>query len=208
MSRRGPIAPRWVVATGNRGKLVEIRALLQGSGLELVAQSDLGIGGAEETATTFVENALSKARHAAAASGLPAIAEDSGLIVDALGGAPGIRSARYAGEDADDVRNVEKLLGALHDVPAAARTARFRCAAVALTAPDDAAPLIAEGIWEGRIAERRAGRGGFGYDPVFVDPLLGVTGAELAPEAKNEISHRAQAFRRLARALRGLQGAG
>jgi XTP/dITP diphosphohydrolase len=199
---------RWVVATGNRGKLVEIRALLRGTGLELVAQSELGIDAAEETGTTFVENALLKARHAAAASGLPAIAEDSGLVVDALGGAPGIHSARYAGEEADDLRNVDKLLAALRGVPTAGRSARFRCVAVAMKDAQDPAPLIAEGVWEGRIAARAAGSGGFGYDPVFVDPLLGVTGAELTPDAKNEISHRAQAFRHLARALRALQGAG
>jgi XTP/dITP diphosphohydrolase len=202
------LARRWVVATGNRGKLIEIRALLQGAGLELVPQDELGVGSAAETATTFVENALLKARHAAAATGLPAIAEDSGLIVDALGGAPGIRSARYAGDKAGDVHNVEKLLDALRGVPAARRTARFHCVAVALIRPDDGAPLLAEGVWEGRIAERPAGGGGFGYDPVFVDPLLGLTGAELTREAKNEVSHRAQAFRRLAAVMRTLQGAG
>jgi XTP/dITP diphosphohydrolase len=195
-------AERWVVATANAGKLEEIRVLLQGSGLELVPQSRLGIPPAEETAATFVENALLKARHAARAAGLAAIADDSGLVVDALQGGPGIRSARYAGKDSDDARNVEKLLAALSGVPESARTARFYCVVVALSAPDDPAPLIAEGSWAGHIAKRPAGRGGFGYDPVFVDPLLGVTAAELPAMVKNEVSHRAVALRRLARRLR------
>lgn len=199
---------RWVVATGNRGKLVEIRALLEECGLELVAQDELGIAPAPETATTFIENALAKARHAALASGLPAIADDSGLVVDALGGAPGIRSARYAGEGAADRANVDKLLDALRGVPPAERGARFHCVAVALTQPDDPAPLVAEGVWTGRIAEHPAGSAGFGYDPVFIDPLLGVTAAELDPEVKNEVSHRALAMRRLGRALLKRQGAG
>ncbi|HEU4619076.1 MAG TPA: RdgB/HAM1 family non-canonical purine NTP pyrophosphatase [Gammaproteobacteria bacterium] len=193
---------RWVVATGNRGKLAEIRALLEGTGLELVAQHELGIRPAEETAATFVENALQKARHAAREAGLPAIADDSGLIVDALDGAPGIRSARFAGEPGDDARNLDKVLAALRGVPEPERTARFYCVVVALADPADPTPLIAEGVWAGRIAERPAGAGGFGYDPIFIDPLLGVTAAELPKSVKNEVSHRAVAMRRLAAAIR------
>jgi XTP/dITP diphosphohydrolase len=197
----GP-ARRWVIATGNAGKLAELRVLLEGAGLELIPQHELGVRPAEEAATTFVENALRKARHAALGTGLGAIADDSGLLVDALGGAPGIRSARYAGDDADAARNVEKLLEALRGAPPSERTARFYCVVVALADPDDPAPLIAEGSWSGRIAEHPAGRNGFGYDPVFVDPLLGVTAAELPARVKNEVSHRAMAMRRLARAFR------
>jgi XTP/dITP diphosphohydrolase len=192
---------RWVVATGNPGKLAEIRRLLESLGLELVAQGALGIAAPAEPASTFLENALIKARHAARESGLPAIADDSGLVVDALEGAPGVRSARFAGSGASDEANIDKLLGALRGVPAGRRTARFHCVVAALLEPEDPVPLIAEGSWEGRIAEHRAGSGGFGYDPVFVDPLLGATAAELPPAVKNEVSHRAQAFRALARAL-------
>lgn len=193
---------RWIVATGNAGKLAEIRALLEGSGLELVAQDELGIEPAEETGATFVENALIKARHAARSAALPAIAEDSGLVVPALGGAPGIRSARFAGLAADDGRNVAKLLESLAGFRGAARAARFHCVAVALREPGDPSPLVAEGTWRGRIAARPAGRGGFGYDPVFVDTVLGCTAAQLPAAVKNEISHRAAAFRVLARRLR------
>jgi XTP/dITP diphosphohydrolase len=196
---------RWVVATGNAGKLAEIRALLAGTGLELVAQGELGIEAAEEPAATFVENALIKARHAASRCGLPAIADDSGLAVDALHGAPGIRSARYAGPDATDRRNLDKLLAALEGKPASERWASFHCVAVALLDPDDPVPIVAHGRWRGRIAEDARGANGFGYDPIFVDPVLGRTGAELSPCAKNEISHRAMAFRALAASLRLLQ---
>ncbi|HEX5420725.1 MAG TPA: RdgB/HAM1 family non-canonical purine NTP pyrophosphatase [Gammaproteobacteria bacterium] len=193
---------RWVVATGNAGKLAEIRALLAGTGLELVAQGELGIEAAEEPGATFVENALIKARHAAGRSGLPAMADDSGLAVDALHGAPGIRSARYGGPGADDRRNLETLLAALEGKPPHERGASFHCVAVALLEPEDPIPMLAHGCWRGRIAAARAGANGFGYDPIFVDPLLGRTGAELSPAAKNEISHRAMAFRTLAALLR------
>jgi XTP/dITP diphosphohydrolase len=194
---------RWVVATGNAGKLAEIRALLADCRLELVTQTELGVTPADECAPTFVENALIKARHAAQRTGLPAIADDSGLAVDALDGLPGVRSARFAGPEADDRANVERLLAALGDVPAERRDARFHCVAVALEGPEDPAPRIATGTWAGRIALRPAGTGGFGYDPVFFVPDRGCTAAELAPEVKNAVSHRAMAFRRLAASLAG-----
>ncbi len=199
-----PYPRRWLVATGNAGKLAEIRALLEGCGLELRAQSELGIEPAAEPAATFVENALIKARHAARRSGLPAIADDSGLAVDALDGRPGILSARFAGPRAADAANVAKLLEALEGVPAPARTARFHCVVVALLEPDDPAPLVAEGRWAGAIAEQPRGSFGFGYDPVFLDPVLGRTAAELPAAVKNEVSHRAAALRRLAAELRAL----
>ena len=190
---------RIVVATGNPGKLAEIRAILDEFRVEVIAQGELGIGDVEETGLTFVENALLKARNAAAATGGPAIADDSGLEVDALGGVPGIRSARYAGEPADDGANIDKLLAALADEPD--RGAAFRCVMVFLRHAEDPAPVIAEGVWRGRILTARRGEGGFGYDPVFFDPELGRSAAELAPEEKNRISHRARALRELARRL-------
>lgn len=196
---------RWVLATGNRGKVAELDALLREGGIasfELVPQIELGVPAAPETAPTFVENALQKARHAALHTGLPAIADDSGLAVAALHGAPGIRSARFAGEHASDADNIAKLLAALADVPAGARTARFHCALVALEHPDDPAPLIAEGVWRGEIAVGPRGDNGFGYDPVFFDPALGKTAAELAPAEKNAVSHRGEALRKLVAGLR------
>lgn len=203
-------ARRWVLATGNRGKLAEFRALFRAAGLdlELVPQTDLGIGSAPEEGATFVENALAKARHAALASGLPAIADDSGLCVDALGGEPGVRSARYAGDAADDRANVSKLLDALRSVPERERNARFYCVLVALASPDDPAPLIASGEWRGRIATAPRGTGGFGYDPVFVDPATGLSAAELSPAAKNLASHRGRALGALALGLGGRRAAG
>ena len=188
-----------VVATGNRGKLAEIRAILEEFRVEVVSQGELGIGEVEETGLTFVENALLKARNAAAHAGRPAIADDSGLEVDALGGAPGIRSARYAGEPADDAANIERLLAALADMEE--RTAAFRCVMVFLRHAEDPAPVIAEGVWRGRILTGRRGEGGFGYDPVFLDPVLGRSAAELPPAEKNRVSHRARALRELARRL-------
>ncbi len=190
---------RIIVATGNRGKLAEIRAILDEFRVEVVAQGELGIGEVEETGLTFVENALLKARNAAAATGGPAIADDSGLEVDALGGAPGIRSARYAGEAADDDANIDRLLAALAD--AGDRSAAFRCVMVYLRHAEDPAPVIAEGVWPGRILTARRGGGGFGYDPVFFDPASGCSAAELEPGAKNRVSHRARALRELARRL-------
>lgn len=185
---------RVVIATGNRGKLAELLRLLAPLGLEPVAQSEFGLHGVDEDAPTFIENALAKAREAARVSGLPAIADDSGLEVEALGGAPGVHSARYAGAHGDDAANNRKLLEALAaraDVP---RRANFRCVAVYLRHPDDPAPLIGEGVWHGEIAAAPRGTGGFGYDPLFLLPDLGLTAAELDPGAKNRVSHRAQAL--------------
>ncbi len=195
-TRTGQDRRRVVLATGNRGKLRELQALL-GTAYELVPQSDLGVIDIEETGTTFTENALLKARHAAATTGLPAIADDSGLEVDALDGAPGVRSARYAGVAATDADNNAKLLRALDGLPAAARTARFRSVIVYVAAADDPEPLIAEGVWAGRILDAPRGAGGFGYDPLFFDGAAGGTGAELEPAAKNRVSHRGHAARQL-----------
>jgi len=191
------MSTRWVLASGNEGKRREIAALLAPLQLTLVTQRELGIAAADETAPSFVENALLKARAACLGSGLPALADDSGLLVDALGGAPGVRSARYAGERADDAANVRQLLAALEGVPAAARGARFVCVLVALRGAEDADPLIARGEWHGRIAAQARGGEGFGYDPVFEVPALGLTAAELAPARKNALSHRGQALAQL-----------
>ena len=188
---------RLVVASSNQGKLVEIREVLAGLHVELVAQGDIGIGDADETASTFIENALLKARHASRLSGLPALGDDSGICVDALGGAPGLYSARYAGAHGDAAANIAKLLAALRDVPDSARSANFYCVVVLLRHADDPAPLIAEGRWHGRILAAPRGSGGFGYDPVFFDPLLGRGAAELDAATKNRVSHRGQALAQL-----------
>jgi XTP/dITP diphosphohydrolase len=195
-----PADRRFVLATGNAGKAREIGALLAPAGVEIVSQALFELESAEETGATFVENALLKARHAAAGSGLPAIADDSGLVVDALGGAPGIHSARYAG-DAGDAANIRKLLEALEGVPAARRGARFVCVAVLLRHPADPLPLIFEGRWEGTIALVPRGAQGFGYDPVFIPLDDQRSAAELSPGEKNRVSHRGQAFARLLAAL-------
>ena len=171
--------------------------MLADSPVELVAQDELGIGDAEETGATFVENAILKARHAARISGLPALGDDSGLCVDALAGAPGLLSARYAGEHGNSAANIAKLLDALKDVQEAARSAHFFCIIVLLRHPDDPAPLIAEGRWQGRILEAPRGHGGFGYDPIFFDPSRNASAAELEATMKNRISHRGQALARL-----------
>jgi XTP/dITP diphosphohydrolase len=192
---------RWVLASGNAGKLAELRTLLAAAGLELESQRELGVAEAEETGLTFVENALIKARNAAAATGLPAIADDSGLEVGALGGAPGVRSARYAGGAASDAENVALLLERMADVPSGRRSARFYCVVVALRHPADPTPLMAEGAWHGRIAAAPRGSGGFGYDPVFEVPELGRTAAELDRASKNRLSHRARALAALAERL-------
>lgn len=191
-----------VLASGNRGKVREIAALLADMGIEILPQSDFDVPEADETGLTFVENAILKARNAAAHTGLPAIADDSGLEVDALDGAPGVHSARYAGPNATDAVNNARLLSNLAGVPEAARTARFRCLAIFLRHQNDPAPILAEGVWEGRILEVPRGGSGFGYDPVFFVPALGCTSAELAPEEKNRLSHRGQAIRVLAARLR------
>ncbi len=189
-------AQQIVMATGNAGKLREIRELLSDQGVEIVAQSVLGVVPTEETGDTFVANALQKARNAAQQTGLAAIADDSGLVVDALDGWPGIRSARYAGVGATDQENIDKILAALQGVEN--RTAHFRCAAVFVRHAGDTQPLVAEGSWHGEISKTQQGSGGFGYDPVFFDTELMMTGAELTPAQKNSRSHRGQAIRRLA----------
>ena len=188
-----------VLATGNPGKLQEIKALFADLDTEVVAQADLQIESPEETGQTFVENALLKARHAADASGLPAVADDSGIAVDALGGRPGVYSARYAGINASDEQNLLQLLEDMVDIAEDDRGAGFHCAAV-LAFPEDAyEPVIAEGIWRGRILHQPVGEGGFGYDPVFLDEEKGKTGAQMSREEKNSLSHRGIAFRELRR---------
>jgi len=193
-----------VIASGNRGKLAEFADLLGDSGIDCVAQGELGVGDVDETGLSFVENALLKARHAARATGLPALADDSGLCVDALGGAPGLYSARYAGSHGDAVANIDKLLDALRDVPDERRGAHFHAAIVLLRHADDPQPLIAEGSWHGRILHARRGDGGFGYDPVFLDPQRGRSAAELDPSLKNRISHRGLALAALREKLASL----
>ena len=185
---------RIVVASGNAGKLAEFNRLLGDAGIEFVAQGELGVEDIPETGLTFVENALLKARHAARATGLPALADDSGLCVDALDGAPGLYSARYAGEPSDAARNIEKLLAALDGMPEAQRGAHFHCTLVLLRHADDPRPLIAQGEWHGRVLAARRGTGGFGYDPLFLDPDTGFTASQLEPATKNRISHRGKAL--------------
>lgn len=192
---------RVVLATGNAGKVREINQMLAGLDLEAVAQTEYGVPEIEETGLTFVENAILKARNAARHTGLPAIADDSGIEVDALNGAPGIHSARYAGVGAGDRANNDKLLAALATVPDAQRTARFQCLMVYLAHAADPTPIICQGTWEGRILRARRGANGFGYDPLFYVPTHDCTSAELPPEIKNQLSHRGQALRRLAHAL-------
>ena len=196
---------RLVLASGNPGKLAELRDLLAGSGIELVAQCGLGIPEAAETASTFVENALLKARHAARLSGLPALADDSGLCVAALGGAPGLHSARYAGEHGNAQANNAKLLAALREVPAPRRQAHFPCTIVLLRAADDPAPLLAEGRWHGTILPAPRGDQGFGYDPLFLPDGHSLSAAQLDPARKNRLSHRGQALAQL-RALLAAPG--
>lgn len=201
-------APRLVVATGNRGKLRELEALLGGLGLGCLAQSALGVVEAEETGATFVENAIIKARNAARQTGLPALADDSGLEVDALAGEPGVYSALYAGPGAGDSANNALLLERLAGVPPEARTARFVCVMVYLGHAGDPRPLIAEGLWEGRVALAPLGAGGFGYDPLFLPSGLEASAAELEPALKNTLSHRGQALRGLVDKLRARLAAG
>ncbi|MGI8489657.1 XTP/dITP diphosphatase [Pectobacterium sp. S5] len=191
-----------VLATGNPGKVRELASLLADFGLDIVAQTELGVDSAEETGLTFIENAILKARHAAQITGLPAIADDSGLAVDALGGAPGIYSARYAGVDASDQQNLDKLLLTLKDVPDEQRRASFHCVLVYLRHAEDPTPIVCHGCWQGVLTHEAAGSGGFGYDPIFFVPELGKTAAELTREEKNAQSHRGQALRLLLDALR------
>ena len=192
-----------VLASNNHGKVRELAELLADSHIRIVPQGELGIDEAEETGLSFVENAILKARHAAAASGLAAIADDSGLEVDALRGAPGIYSARYAGPGAGDEANLRKLLEAMDAVPDAERGARFQCVMVYLRHAADPTPLISQGTWEGRILRAPRGENGFGYDPVFLVPGEGCSAAELEPAVKNALSHRGQALLRLRRLLEG-----
>ncbi|WP_340611171.1 XTP/dITP diphosphatase [Xenorhabdus bharatensis] len=191
-----------VLATGNAGKVRELADLLAGFGLDIVAQTELGVDSADETGLTFIENAIIKARHAAAVTGLPAIADDSGLSVNALGGAPGIYSARYAGADASDQDNLEKLLEAMSDVPDDQRQAQFNCVLVYLRHAEDPTPLVFHGRWAGFITRKPAGNGGFGYDPVFFAPEFDCTAAELSREQKSAVSHRGQALKMLLEAMR------
>jgi len=186
---------RVVLASSNPGKLREFSDLLANKGLELLPQSSLGITPPPETGTTFLENALIKARNAARLSGLPAIADDSGIEVDALDGEPGVYSARYAGENASDHANLEKLLDALKGVSDSRRGARYRCVIVYVRDADDARPLIGEGTWEGSILDGRRGLGGFGYDPSFVPANEVRTAAEMSTTEKHAVSHRGQAMR-------------
>jgi XTP/dITP diphosphohydrolase len=192
---------RIVLASGNAGKVREFNQLLHGSGLEVLPQSGFAVEEIEETGLSFVENAILKARNAAAHTGLPAIADDSGLEVDALDGAPGIYSARYAGAGASDRQNLEKLLRDLEGVPDAQRNARFQCLMVYMRHARDPTPRIFQGTWEGRILHAPQGDKGFGYDPVFYVPDRQCSSAELAPEVKNSLSHRGQALRQLVAAL-------
>lgn len=196
---------RIVLATGNLGKVKEIQQILGDQPVEVVPQSHFAVPAAEETGLTFVENALIKARHAALHTGLPAIADDSGLEVDALNGAPGIYSSRFAGPDASDQQNLEKLLQALKDVPESRRSARFQCVMVFLRHAADPTPILCQGTWEGSIMLAPKGAGGFGYDPVFWVPEQAKASAELDPAVKNRLSHRGQALRLLAQQLKILQ---
>jgi XTP/dITP diphosphohydrolase len=193
---------RVILASSNAAKLTELTALLLPLGFDLTPQQELGIKSPPESGTTFQENALIKARHAAAQRALPAIADDSGIEVDALRGAPGVRSARYAGEAAADRDNVEKMLAALAAVPAAARTARYRCVIAFVRDANDVAPIIGSGSWQGRIAQVPRGAGGFGYDPIFIPEGHERTAAELSAGEKNVVSHRALALSDLVAQLR------
>lgn len=194
-----------VLATGNQGKVREMSALLADFGLQVLPQSDFNLVEAEETGTTFIENAIIKAKHAAQLTGLPAIADDSGLAVDALQGVPGIYSARYAGENASDRDNLLKLLDAMQDVPAEQRSARFHCVLVYMTHAEDPTPLVCHGTWDGFITEQPSGEDGFGYDPVFYVPSEGCTSAELSKSRKSELSHRGQALSKLLAAMHAQQ---
>ncbi|KLN64041.1 XTP/dITP diphosphatase [Vibrio sp. VPAP30] len=186
-----------VLATGNQGKVREMADLLSDFGFDVVAQSEFNVSEVAETGTTFIENAIIKARHAAKETGLAAIADDSGLEVDFLKGAPGIYSARYAGEDASDQQNLEKLLQAMKDVPEEQRSARFHCVIVLMRHENDPTPIVCHGKWEGRILTQAHGENGFGYDPVFFVPEDNCASAELEPARKKQLSHRGKALKQL-----------
>jgi len=191
-----------VLASGNAGKVREINRLFAGSGIEMVPQSDFDVPEIEETGTTFVENAIIKARHAAQVSGLPAISDDSGIEVDALDSRPGVYSARYAGEDASDEENNNKMLAELQGVAESERTARYQCLLVFMRSHTDPVPLITQGSWEGRILEAPQGDGGFGYDPIFYVPTHHCSGGELSLDIKNTLSHRAIALNAMLEAFK------
>ena len=188
---------RLVLATGNKKKVAELNAMLAGMDFKVMPQSDFLVESVPETGTTFVENAIIKARHAARITGLPAIADDSGLEVDALRGAPGVYSSRFAGEDASDEDNLTKLLEELSFLPPVLRTARFWCVLVFMRHADDLTPIICQASWEGHIVTKPQGENGFGYDPVFFVPETACTAAELPAEQKNQLSHRAKALKEL-----------
>ncbi len=197
-----------VLASHNLGKIKEIKALLAGLPITLISQSELNIAEVPETGTTFVENALIKARHAAGIARLPAIADDSGLAIDALKGAPGIYSARYAGENASDQERINKVLMQLSHVPEQQRTAHYHCAIVLVRSVEDPLPIVCEGIWSGTLLHKPQGDHGFGYDPIFYVPEQGCSAAELDRDLKNQISHRGLAmnqFRTLLMAEMGLK---
>ena len=194
--------PELVIASGNEGKLRELSALLSPLNYTAHTQAEFNVQDADETGTTFVENAIIKARNAAAQTGLPAIADDSGIEVDALDGAPGVYSARFSGPGATDATNNALLIEKLRDIPEADRTARYRAVIVYLRHAKDPSPIICEGTWEGRILLEPRGEGGFGYDPYFFVPSHGCTGAELSAEEKNRISHRGQALQQLVSQLK------
>ncbi len=194
---------RLVLASNNPGKVRELQALLSPLGWQVIPQGELGVGPAEEPACTFVENALLKARHASRATGLPALADDSGLSVAALGGAPGVRSARYAGPSADDATNNAKLLAEMEPFPDGQRQAWFNCVLAFMLQPEDPTPVISHGRWPGHILHKPAGVNGFGYDPLFGVPDLNCSAAELSPEEKSRLSHRGRALRDLVARLEG-----
>ncbi len=201
MTRKANMTNKIVLATGNVGKVREMNQMLAALQREVIAQAAFEVPEAEENGLSFVENAIIKARNAATHSGLPAIADDSGLEVDYLKGAPGIYSSRYAGPEANDKENLLKLLAALRDVPDALRTARFQCLLVYIRHPHDPTPVICQGTWEGMITHQPRGNNGFGYDPVFYLPTHHCTSAELPPEIKNQISHRGQALQKLLKVM-------
>lgn len=191
-----------VLATGNQGKVREMADVLSDFGFDVVAQSEFNVSDVAETGTTFIENAIIKARHAAKETGLPAIADDSGLEVDALNGAPGVYSARYSGEGATDQKNIDKMLTAMDGIPAEKRTARFHCVLVLMKHENDPTPLICHGSWEGHITTEQQGENGFGYDPIFWVSEDNCSSAELEPARKKQLSHRGKALKKLFAALK------
>jgi XTP/dITP diphosphohydrolase len=192
-----------VLASGNQGKLAEFKALFAKLAIEVLPLSDFGVESPEETGLSFIENAILKARHASKATGLPALADDSGLAIDALNGAPGIYSARYAGVGVTDADNIDKALKSLAGVPEAQRGARFHCVLALMQHAEDPMPLIAHGAWSGRILSARVGDGGFGYDPVFYVPEKDCAAAQLSKDEKNAISHRGKAIAELLNVMHG-----